>query len=146
LLDSEEGAALNAFTSRLIALRKQYEVLRSEVFLYGQDSPGQGINDVEWWDERGEQLSPEDWHNPEGRALSMRRALRREDGCVEAINLLLNASDDPVHFTLTTQAADRWVLIDSSRPDLADDEQIGSEYELAAHSAALIRSVSEFAQ
>jgi isoamylase len=120
-------------------------VLRSKVFLYGQDSPGEGINDVEWWDERGNQLSAEDWQNPEGRALSMRRAVRLEDGCVEAINLLLNASDDPILFTLTTRVAKRTLLIDSARPE-AIDEEIGGEYELAPHSAVLLRSVSEFVQ
>ncbi len=144
-LETEEGAALNAFTSRLIALRKKYEVLRSEVFLYGQDSPGEGINDVEWWDERGERLSPEDWQNPDGRALSMRRAARLDESRVEAVNLLLNASDDPITFKLTTAVADRWLLVDSSRPE-ADEKELGNEYELAPHSAALIRSVSEFAQ
>ncbi|KTR85198.1 glycogen debranching protein [Novosphingobium barchaimii] len=144
-LETEEGASLNAFTSRLIALRKKYEVLRSEVFLYGQDSPGEGINDVEWWDERGERLSPEDWQNPDGRALSMRRAARLDESRVEAVNLLLNASDDPITFKLTTAVADRWLLVDSSRPE-ADEKELGNEYELAPHSAALIRSVSEFAQ
>ncbi len=142
-LETEEGAALNAFTSRLIGLRRQYEVLRSEVVLYGQDSPGEGINDVEWWDERGEQLSPEDWQNPEGRALSMRRATCLEDGRVEAINLLLNASSDPVLFKLTRTVAQRTLLLDSARPE-AGEETLDDEYELAAHSAALIRSVSEF--
>jgi glycogen operon protein len=144
LLETEAGAALNDFTARLIDLRKRYPVLRSKVFLYGQDSPGEGINDVEWWDERGEQLSPEDWQNPEGRALSMRRASTLDDGQIEAINLLLNASDDPIRFTLTTAIAERTLLIDSARPDLRDEE-IGGEYELAPHSAVLIRSVSNFA-
>ena len=143
LLESEDGAALFAFTSKLIALRKQYPVLRAPVFLYGQDSPGEGINDVEWWDERGQQLSPEDWHNPEGRALSMRRASRLDDGRVEAINLLLNASADPIRFVLTSAAVQRTLLADSSRPE-ADEEEIGGEYELAPQSAALIRSVADF--
>ena len=145
LLDSEAGAALNAFTSRMIELRRRYQVLRAPVFLYGQDSPGQGINDVEWWDERGEQLSPEDWNNPEGRALSMRRALRMKDGSVEAVNLLLNASNGSIRFSLPGPFTERVLLIDSARPD-AGEEPLGDEYELAPHSAALIRSLSEFAE
>ena len=143
VLETEAGAGLNAFTSRMIALRHKYSVLRSKVFLYGQDSPGQGINDVEWRDERGNPLSPEDWQNPEGRALSMRRATRLDDGRVEAISLLLNASDDAIRFSFVTANAERTLLIDSARPDAAE-ESIDSEYEVASHSAALIRSVFEF--
>jgi glycogen operon protein len=75
----------------------------------------------------------------------MRRAARMEDGKVEAINLLLNASDNPITFTLTTANAQRTVLIDSARPEVADEE-FGSEYEVAPHSAAIIRSVSELAE
>ncbi len=50
---SEEGEAMIAFTARLAELRRRYVVLRAPSFLYGQDTPGHGINDIEWWDERG---------------------------------------------------------------------------------------------
>ncbi|MFT3965248.1 MAG: glycogen debranching protein GlgX [Sphingobium sp.] len=143
LLESEAGAALSDFTARLIALRKRYPVLRAADFLYGQGSPGHGINDIEWWDERGQQLSPEDWHNPDGRALSMRRAIRLEEGGVEAINLLLNAGDAPIRFALPGPFSERILLIDSARPEL-ENVHMESEYELAPHSAALIRSIHEF--
>ncbi|EZP74366.1 Glycogen debranching enzyme GlgX [Sphingomonas paucimobilis] len=145
LLDTAEGSALMDFVSRLIALRKDHAVLRAPAFLYGQDSPGAGINDIEWWDERRGPLSPDDWQNPEGRALAMRRAIRREDGAVEAIDLLLNAGDAPVDFELPEQFVERSLLIDSARPD-AGDEPVEGHYQLAAHSAALILTVAEFPQ
>ena len=125
LLETAEGAALNAFTARLAELRHRYSVMRAATFLYGQDSPGHGVNDVEWWDERGVQLSPADWENPEGRALSMRRAIRLEDGRIEAINLLLNAAEMPIRFVLPGPLRDRTLLIDSGRPE-AEEAGIGS--------------------
>jgi glycogen operon protein len=137
LIEGEEGKALFAFTARLIALRKAHPVLRASTFLYGQDSPGFGINDIEWWDERGQQLSREDWDNPEGRALVMRRASLREDGRVEALTLLLNASEDAIDFTLPAPSAPRQVLIDSAQPE-REPFTIGDDYRVEAHSAALV--------
>ncbi|MGB3928171.1 MAG: glycogen debranching enzyme GlgX, partial [Sphingobium sp.] len=137
LLESDEGKALFDFTARLIALRQAHPVMRAATFLYGQDSPGFGVNDIEWWDERGQQLSPEDWNNPEARALTMRRATLREDGRVEALTLLLNAGDDPVDFILPPPSATREVLIDSAQPD-RDPFEIGDDYAVQAHSAVLV--------
>ncbi len=134
---SPEGKSLLDFTSRLADLRRRYPVLRSKSFLYGQNSPGHGVNDIEWWDERGEQLSSDDWNNPDGRALLMRRAVKLDSGEIEAVSLLLNASDDTITFTLPPPHSDRVVLIDSTRPDLRE-EAIGDEYELGSHGAALI--------
>ncbi len=135
-LKTEDGAALMRFTTRLIALRKAHPVLRAGAFLYGAAMPGTDINDLEWWDERGQSLSDEDWSNPEGRALVMRRA-RRIDRRIEAVSLLLNASGDTLTFSLPAPDVDRTLLIDSNRPD--DDEQIvGNSYELGPQSAALL--------
>jgi glycogen operon protein len=137
MMESEEGKALFDFTARLIALRKAHPVLRAPTFLYGQDSPGFGINDIEWWDERGEKLTHDDWHNPEGRALVMRRASLLEDGRVEALTLLLNASEDAIDFTLPSPSAPRQVLIDSAQPERAPFA-IGDVYKVEAHAAVLI--------
>ncbi|GGO90037.1 glycogen debranching protein GlgX [Stakelama pacifica] len=137
-LDSEEGRAMFDFTRRVIALRQEFRMLRAPAFLYGEDSPGHGVNDIEWFDERGEQLSIDDWHNPEGRALSMRRAIRLEDGRVEALTLLLNGSEAPLKFRLPPAPdVPRTVLVDSSKPD-AERFETGHDYELEAHSAALL--------
>jgi isoamylase len=140
--DSPEGQSLYRFTSRLIALRKEHAVLRSANFLYGENSPGNGLNDIEWWDERGETLSPEDWDNPEGRALAMRRAIALNDGRIEAITMLMNASDDTITFTLPAPSADREVLIDSAQPDL-ETCAVGDSYEVQPHAAVLIRWIAE---
>ncbi|MBM7405416.1 MULTISPECIES: glycogen debranching protein GlgX [Sphingomonas] len=143
--DAPEGQALLAFTSRLIALRHQHELLRAPSFLHAEKLPGTDINDLEWWDEQGQPLSSDDWNNPEGRALVMRRARQLEDGRIEGMTLLLNASGDAITFTLPAPDVSRTVLVDSARPD-EDAFEIGNEYELGPQSAALIHWVADIAE
>lgn len=143
--DTPEGQALLAFTSRLIALRHQHPLLRAPSFLHAEKLPGTDINDLEWWDEQGQPLSPDDWNNPEGRALVMRRARQLEDGRIEGMTLLLNASGDAITFTLPAPDVRRTVLVDSARPE-EDAFEIGNEYELGPQSAALIRWVADIAE
>ena len=88
--------------------------LRAALFAAGEDV-GAGLKDVEWLDERDVVLSDEDWANAEGRALVMRRAWRRDDGMIDVVALLMNASDKPIEFLLPRQW--RWdVLLDSADP------------------------------
>jgi isoamylase len=138
--DTPEGETLMRFTSRLIALRKESPLLRPPAFLYGEPT-ADGFNDLEWWDERGQPLSDEDWTNPNGRALVMRRARLLEDGRLEAMSLLLNASPDPLTFNLYPSVK-RTVLIDSARPDDLPFE-IGDSYEVGPHGAVLISWTKE---
>ena len=112
-------------------------MLRAKSFLYDGDSPGQGIGAIEWWDERGNALSPEDWDNPDGRALLMRRAIRLDSGEIEAVSLLLNGSDDAITFHVPPPHATRTVLIDSTKPDQGE-VTFDDDYELGAHGAAII--------
>ncbi len=137
---SGHGQALMTFVGRLIALRKAYPALRSRTFLYGQVEPAPGVLDVDWFDERGEHLSPEDWNNPDGRALTMRRACRRDDGVVEVITLLLNASTNPIAFTLPApHTFNRRLLIDSAEPEAPERVIEGDgTVEVREHAAVLL--------
>ena len=134
-----------AFTSRLVALRHEYPVLRASTFLYGQEEIAPGVLDVDWFDERGEHLSSEDWGNPEGRALTMRRASRLADGTVEVMTLLMNASDTPLHFTLPEPATfSRRMLVDSANPGAEErDLEAGETLEVCDRSAVLFVSQLE---
>ncbi|MGR6328839.1 glycogen debranching protein GlgX [Sphingomonas sp. XXL09] len=140
---SEDGQRQIDFVGRLTELRRRYPVLRAATFLYGQDSPGQGVNDIEWWDERGQQLSPEDWDNPDGRALMMRRATRNDAGELEAVSLLLNGSAEPITFHLPPPQATRTVLIDSAKPDQGE-LTVDDTYEVAPQGAVLLTWTGAF--
>jgi glycogen operon protein len=141
--ESEDGQRQIDFTARLTELRRRYPVLRAATFLHGEESPGEGIDDVEWWNERGERMTPEDWDNPEGRALMMRRATRTEDGEVEAVSLLLNASADPITFQLPAPQVQRVVLLDSAKPEQGEIE-VDDQYEVAPQGAVLLTWRSAF--
>ncbi len=132
-----DGEAMTRFVARLTGLRQRYPVLRSARFLHGNHETAPGVPDIEWFDERGANLSGGDWSNAEGRALLMRRSQRLDDGSIETLSLLVNASEDPLTFALPPPAVPRTVLIDSARPE-ADEEQVENSYRLEAHAAALL--------
>ncbi len=135
---SPEGEALIDFTARLVALRRDYPMLRAGNFLYGDETPAEGLRDIEWWDERGEQLSSEDWQNTNGRALAMRRASESPNGEIQVISLLLNASEGPLTFHMPPpNDVVRTVLIDSAKPEQQATE-IGETYEVAPQGAVLL--------
>jgi isoamylase len=119
---SKEGEALTRFVARLAAIRRDYAVIRCRRFLHGQEEPLPGVLDIDWFDERGNAIPPEHWRNPEARALVMRRAGTRDDGTVEIVSLLLNASARPLQFTLPKPAFSWRILIDSAHPDAVERE------------------------
>lgn len=133
---SPEGEALIEFTQRVIELRKRFPLLRSSRYLYGEEVASD-IPDIDWWDERGTRIGPEDWENVEGRALVMRLARTLDDGRLELVSLLLNSSDEELEFHLPPPSATRRLLIDSAHPEL-EEHEIEDSYSLAAHGAALV--------
>ncbi|GAA0530245.1 glycogen operon protein [Rhizomicrobium palustre] len=136
-----EGAAQEAFTARVIALRKRYAGLRSAKFLFGEEiSPG--FRNLDWLDERGQTLSEEDWANGEARALIMRRALWDGDNKIEVLYLLLNGSEKAIEFTLPSNWP--WeFLIDSATPEREEGPFEGTSYQLEDRAAALFRALVE---
>lgn len=133
---SPEGEALIRFVQRLIALRQRYPLLRSSSYMYGEDI-APGIPDIDWWDERGERLGPEDWDNSEGRALMMRLARRLEDGRIDIVALLLNSSPEPLVFNLPPPSTLRKLLVDSAYPEI-EEHEIRDSYLLMDRAAAII--------
>ena len=132
-----EGEALIDFVARLTALRREHPVLRATSFLYGDSVEKNALDDIEWWDERGEELSDADWNNPEGRALLMRRSERMENGDVQAVSLLLNGGSETIAFKLPPPHAERTVFIDSFRPEQGPTV-IEDEYEVGPQSAVIL--------
>src|SRR6185312_3162010 len=57
------NATLMAFTTRLAAIRHAYGIFRVRHFLHGNAEIAPGVLDIDWLDERGQRLSPEDWSN-----------------------------------------------------------------------------------
>ena len=136
-LESDSGHALSDFVRRLTAIRHYYPLVRAGRFLHGEVEVGEGILDIDWFDERGEHLTEEDWHNVAGKALMMRRVRRREDGRLEAVAMLMNGSSEALTFNLPTPGIDRLLVIDSADPQ-APEREIGAEVEVKGHAVVLV--------
>jgi glycogen operon protein len=142
--ESREGRELIAFTSKLIALRRVHPSLRSPRHLHGKAQIAPGIVDLAWFDERARTIPPDDWNNPEGRALAMRRAARfdvLDDSTADVTLLLLNGSESPVTFALPGPALPWRVLVDTSQAYMGEHALTASSIELAPHAAVLLAAV-----
>jgi isoamylase len=137
LLSNSPGADLATFVSRLAELRRSHKIIRSGAYLYGKQELAPGIHDIDWFDERGRPLSDDDWINPEGRALVMRRAIRAEDGGLEIVALLINGSEETLLFELPCALTWR-IAIDSAKPELSDEPLAGALCTVAHNSAAVL--------
>jgi glycogen operon protein len=129
------NANLAIFTERLLSLRRRHAIFRSRHFLHGHDELVRGVLDIDWLDERGQRLSPEDWSNSEGRALVMGLAAR-DRGKIEFALVLMNASDHELEFHLPAGFAWRLAL-DSFDPEKPESPLAGNVYGLRGRSAAI---------
>jgi glycogen operon protein len=136
LTESETGKSLIDFIHRLIQLRRQYPGLRCDHYL-GTDEIAAGLEEVSWWDERGVQLSPEDWENSEGRILIARRAERRRDGVMEVTALMLNADSNKIVFHVPGNL--EWQLLyDSFDPEIPPRALSEDTYEMEGRTVVLL--------
>ncbi len=136
LASREPGAGLATFVGRLVALRRRFSVLHARCFLHGKTEIAPGVRDIDWFDERGQAISQEDWNNPQGRALTMRRATRRPDGAVEIVAVLINGSDDALQFNLPGEFA--WRMLSDSADPAAEERQLDGEgYRLQSRSVVI---------
>ncbi len=107
-------------TAYLLALRRDYRVLRQATFFSSHPHPGDGRADLLWFGRRGERMSWEAWEDPRARTLQM--LLIGDD--VSADSLLLIFSGKPAATTVRLPEFDEAprtyeLLWDSSweRPD-----------------------------
>ena len=125
---SEERTALLDFVRRLIALRRRHPTFRRRSFFEGQAVAGAASKDLVWLRPDGQEMSPDDWNDPNTRCLGM---LISGDGIQDAgprgetvrdddFLLLLNAHHDDVPFTLPGDLSWRRAL-DSAAPTAGFD-------------------------
>ncbi|CAH1651443.1 glycogen debranching protein GlgX [Chelatococcus asaccharovorans] len=138
LAATPEGQSLQAFVARLIAVRRDYPVIRCKSFMHGRSEPAPGVMDIAWYDERGEGMTPEAWNDPEGRRLNLRRAGRASQSRVEVVSLLINGSGEDALFTLPPPAVEWRCLIDSADPWRAWETLDGEGFMVAGHSAVVL--------
>jgi glycogen operon protein len=137
LARSPENQALADYVARLAALRRAHPSLRGDRFPHGRQQIAPGLLDIEWFNERGTAMAPEDWADPQRRMLGVRRCSLTADGNVEGTLLLLNASTQSQHFGIAPSPL-RWTLAVDSHAFHACGDAVAGTVTLAAHSLILL--------
>jgi isoamylase len=114
---AEKGRSLIAFVQRICALRRQYPVLRRNLFLTGTEDRELGVKDVTWINASGAEMQEVDWADPAMRCFGMlidgraRPTAVRQRGAEAAMLVLLNGHHDLVEFTLPEfEGGTQWLL------------------------------------
>ncbi|CAG4907823.1 glycogen debranching protein GlgX [Paraburkholderia saeva] len=132
------GARMTEFVSRVIALRKAHPLLRETRFLFGDHEVLPGLYDIGWFDERGEPLTIEAWQDPQGRALTLRRAGPDLNGQTEVLLMMLNASSEALMFAPPPPHLEWNVLLDTARPEAPSHPLATPTLEVAAHALVVV--------
>ncbi|MBD8706259.1 MULTISPECIES: glycogen debranching protein GlgX [unclassified Pseudomonas] len=143
----EDGKALLAFVKRLIKLRQSYPILRRSRFLVGDYNEELGVKDVTWLSPSGEEMTIEQWEDPNGRCLGMLMDGRAQEtgirrrGSEATLLLVVNSHHDGVNFTLpeVPEGLNWTSLIDTNQPEIdgKDQFEFGSEYTVTPRSLLL---------
>ena len=142
--ESTEGRALTAYVARLAALRHAHPSVRISRFLDAERIVARDVNAIAWFRTDGQRMTPEDWHDTEGRVLVLRRAAELGPVALSDITLLLiNASAQAE--TVRLPAPDlRWQrLLDSAEPLSPSTPLAGHDTLVAAHSVVLLLAIDD---
>ncbi|MES2832924.1 MAG: glycogen debranching protein GlgX [Pseudomonadota bacterium] len=147
LVDSDTGRAFFDFTQRCIAVRLARPTLRSDRFYTEQASVVPDVLDISWFDESGNEMTPENWEFDEGRLLALRRIAPIDRGPSigerAAVSILLmNASPEDREFILPQPLMDWTVILDAACPPGSDEGEpnlpTDNKLTVTAHSTVLI--------
>ncbi|MCF7532727.1 glycogen debranching protein GlgX [Pseudomonas petrae] len=143
----EDGKALLAFVKRLIKLRQSYPILRRSRFLVGDYNEALGVKDVTWLSPSGEEMSIEQWEDPNGRCLGMLMDGRAQEtgirrrGSEATLLLVVNSHHDGVNFMLpeVPEGLNWTSLIDTNQPEIdgKDQFEFNTEYTVTPRSLLL---------
>ena len=135
-LDDRRRSLLD-FTRRLIAFRQEHPTLHRRKFFKGREIKGTHVKDIMWFNPSGDEMTEEEWHDPETRAVAIRldgREIGEVDGfgtpiVDDHLLIILNASPDTVRFRVpeTLRTGDWHVRIDTCEalpPDIGSHSEI----------------------
>ncbi len=149
----QRGRRMQAFTKRLLELRRSHAVFRRRQFLEGADPEGSGLPDVWWFRADGRRMTKRDWN--EQRTVGMflngleiaapgPRGERVED---DSFLMLFNAHHEDVTFMLPTRRfGARWALELTTADDEAEPGLLvanaRTEVPVVARSIMLLKRMS----
>ena len=150
-----EEEAQAEFTARLIAFRHAHPIFRRPKFFQGREVRGAEVKDIMWLNPAGREMGDEEWGTSFVKTLGV--LLDGETPDVrdwhgtpitdDTFLLLLNASHEPVNFTLPRRAAKRWeTVLDTTDergfPEPRPGYAAGKKLALAGRSLTLLRRAS----
>jgi glycogen operon protein len=140
---------LQAFTRRLIQLRREHPVFRRSAFLTGREVRGSGLPDVWWFRLDGRRMTQKDWQREDARTLGAflngqeipSVNAEGEEIVDDSFLLLFNAHFEAVTFTLPTRRfGARWIVELATGDGLPDGPILGrSELVVQDRSLVLLR-------
>jgi len=153
-LDWERAECQNEllnWTQRLVKLRSDHVLLRRRDYFQGRPIRRAGLKDIYWLRPDSEEMTDENWFDPEVRSLGMllpgpAADLTDEEGLPspdDTLLLLVNSSADNVSFTMPEAIGRRyWELaLDSAKPNAnpgSESYMPGGAYEMVGRSLALL--------
>ncbi|HEX3947018.1 MAG TPA: hypothetical protein VHW47_04910, partial [Acidimicrobiales bacterium] len=150
----EGGTDLFEFVRQLIEVVEQNPVLRRRDFLTGRELPGSHMKDVTWIRPDGEEMTEEDWSDPENRTIGMLLLGRAADEVDsrgrsargETLLLLLNAGVRSRSYALPRVTdPGRWEeVLNTARPGPWLRPIRTPTVNLVAHSSLLLRRIEQF--
>jgi isoamylase len=143
----DKGEGLIRFVHKLTRLRHVYPILRRSRFLTGEQDEALDVRDVTWIHPGGDQMTQDDWDNPDTRTFGMLVDGRaqptgiKQHGREITLLIVFNSHFETVAFTLPEcTGGSKWLrLIDTNLPD--DEENtlfsVGDTYEVTSRSLLL---------
>jgi isoamylase len=145
----EDGVELLEFTRKLIQLRQNLPILRRGRFLSGIYNEELDVKDVTWLTPSGDEMTPENWEDPNARCISILLDGRaqptgiRRRGTDVTLLMIMNAHNDVVKCTLPeVVGGEAWMChVDTNQPDLDTPAEFsfGKVYTVTAHSLLLFQ-------
>ncbi|HBL61689.1 MAG TPA: glycogen debranching enzyme GlgX [Cyanobacteria bacterium UBA8803] len=142
------------FARELIYFRRQHPVFRRRKWFQGQAIHGQGVNDIEWFNPDGGEMTDEQWEVGYAKSIGIfldgnqipspgPQGQRISD---DSFLLLFNAHYETIEFTLPPRLEDKqWgVVIDTKEPRFLKEDQIYTNNQavpVTARSLVVLRSV-----
>jgi len=143
----EDGKSLLKFVKRLIKLRNSYPILRRGRFLVGHYNEELGVKDVTWLAPDGNEMSIEQWEDPQSRSFGMLLDGRAQvsgvqrSGADATLLIAFNAQHDGVDFILPhVPEGTGWICkFDTFDPDFKSPHTLafGSTYGVNGRSVVL---------
>ncbi len=143
---------LLAFTTRLLAFRRDHPVFRRRRFFHGRPIHGLDLMDIEWFTTDGEVMDEEHWGQDHVRDLGVllsgdaipTRDERGEPVRDDTFFLLFNAHDEPIDATIPAGRGEHWrTVMDTAAgepfPDDAASFGPGDGVPLAARSVVVLQ-------